>query len=399
MRLIATHVLTNRAVALDFAANQGAVTPVDVEDDRPARGLCALYVSPGWVDIQVNGFAGFDLNAATVQPDDVIGVTRQLWREGVARFCPTVVTQSTAHIEHCLSAIAMACEMDARVRASVAGIHLEGPYLSPVEGARGAHPPEHIRRPNWDEFQGFQAVARGNIRIVTLAPEALGAIPFIRQLVRSGVVVAIGHTMATTDQLAAATDAGATLSTHLGNGAPTLLPRHPNVIWDQLSDDRLYASAIFDGHHLPASVMRVIARAKGADKTILVSDAVALARMPPGIYDGQVGGKVELHANGRLSVYGTPYLAGSASSLKDGVEIAVRVVCCSLAQACRMASANPEALLGQPTGADAFTVFEWNANAQHAAILATIVNGDVVYTSDASVTSDVVTYKQTHAHH
>ncbi len=310
-------------------------------------------------------------------------MVRRLWQEGVAQCCPTIVTQSAEHIERCVRAVASACEQDAGVRASILGIHLEGPYISPVDGARGAHLRDFVRPPDWDEFQRWQETAGGRIKIVTLAPEVPGAIPFIRKLVESGVVVGLGHTLMSAADLAAAVDAGAALSTHLGNGAPAMLPRHPNFIWDQLAEDRLIASAIFDGHHLPASVMRVIMRAKGVDQTILVSDAVALARMPPGVYENAIGGKVELHANGRLSVYGTPYLAGSASSLKDCLENAVGMAGCTLQDAVQMATVNPARLLQSPNVSEAegaYTLFRWDG--RRAAILATVIDGQAVYTAE-----------------
>lgn len=356
--MIATDVITGAAVRV----------PIDAPD-RPN-----LFVSPGWVDIQVNGFGGHDFNAPGARPDDVIAATHLLRREGVARFLPTVITQSAERIARSLRAIAAACAEDAAVRAAVLGVHLEGPYLSPVDGARGAHPLAHIRPPDWDEFTQFQGAAGGRIRLVTLAPEVPGAIPFIARLVREGIVVAIGHTLADGDAIARAVDAGATLSTHLGNGAPALLPRHPNVIWDQLAEDRLWASAIFDGHHLPASVMKVLVRAKGVERVVLTSDAAALARMPPGVYHDQLGGSVELRPDGRLVLLGTPYLAGSASSLKDGVENAVRLAGCTLAQACRMASLNPLAVLGLAADSGPRTVFAWDA-AMGAATVHGVVGG------------------------
>ena len=363
--MIATDVISGQTVHVRLADGRAAL--------HAASGPAPpnLFVSPGWVDIQVNGFGGHDFNSPRTRPEDVIAATRLLRQEGVARFLPTVITQSAGRIEHALRAIAAACAADAATRAAVIGVHLEGPYLSPVDGARGAHPVEHVRPPDWDEFARFQDAAGGMIRLVTLAPEVPGAMPFIARLARDGITVALGHTLAATDVIARAIDAGATVSTHLGNGAPGLLPRHPNVIWDQLAEDRLWASAIFDGHHLPASVMRTFVRAKGVDRLILTSDAIALARMPPGVYHGQLGGTVELRPDGRLVLPGTPYLAGSASSLKDGVENAVRLAGCTLAQACRMASLNPLAALGLAAASDdACTVFEWDARTCSAVVRA-----------------------------
>lgn len=381
MTLAVADLLTHTPITLDIADGRARLVPAG---EVPAPNV---FLSPGWFDLQVNGFAGYDINAADVEPATVAGMVRRLWQEGVARCCPTIVTQSFEHIARCARAVALACAQDAQIAASVAGIHLEGPYLSPVEGARGAHPPEHIRPATWDEFARWQEAADGRIRLVSLAPETPGAIPFIRRLRQAGVVVGLAHTLATTDEIAAAVEAGATLSTHLGNGAPATLPRHPNMIWDQLAEDRLWASAIFDGHHLPASVMKVIARAKGVGRTILVSDAVALARMPPGVYENAIGGKVELHPNGRLSVFGTPYLAGSASSLKECVENAVRLAGCSLAQAAQMAALNPARLLQDDAKVSdtlpTCTLFRWDERACRADILATIVDGAVVYSSEA----------------
>jgi N-acetylglucosamine-6-phosphate deacetylase len=334
------------------------------------------------VDIQVNGFAGHDFNSPSVQPSDVIAAVRRLWQEGVTHSLPTIITQSEKRMAHSLRAIAQACTEDAAVRSSILGVHLEGPCLSPVEGARGAHLLEHIRPPDWEEFLRLQDAAGGMIRLVTLAPEVAGALPFIAQLRRAGIVVAIGHTLANGDELAQAVAAGATLSTHLGNGAPSVLPRHPNVIWEQLAEDRLFASAIFDGHHLPTSVMKTLVRAKGVDKLILTSDAVALARMPPGVYHGQLGGTVELWADGRLTLMGTPYLAGSASSLRDGVENAVWLASRTLAQACRMASLNPLRALGLSNVQDSFTLFAWDAAQCRARIIAAVVASQVRWQDD-----------------
>ncbi len=380
MTLIAWDLSANRAVKLGL----NGTVQLKPCSDPPTKGL---YLSPGWTDLQVNGFAGYDMNSANLRAEDVAKMVRRLWKEGVSNVYPTVVTNSAEHIERCLHVIAQAHKTFDDVRASVRGIHLEGPYISPLEGARGAHHQKHIRPPKWNEFARWQDAADGHIRLVTLAPELPGAIAFIRKLVTSGVVVAIGHTLATHDELARAVDAGAVLSTHLGNGILAMLPRHPNVIWDQLAEENLYASIIADGHHLQSQVMRVMIRAKGVDKTILISDAVTLASMPPGVYDRMIGGKVELHPDGQLTVWGTNYLAGSTCSLKRGVENAVLLAGCSLAEATTMASINPGKLM-RDVRDDAKTVFDWHNG--RIRILATLVAGKVVYqaTDSASGSED-----------
>ncbi len=338
-----------------------SATPIDV------RSLATFpsgnYTSPGWVDLQVNGFAGQDFNARDPQPESVSFVARSLAAEGVRRFCPTIITQSPSQMLRALQSLVEGCLQDAEARAMVLGFHLEGPWISPLEGARGAHPVEWIREPQWDEFQRLQEAANGLIRIVTLAPEVPGALKMIEQLTTAGILVSLGHHLATSTQIKAAISAGARLCTHLGNGVPALLPRHPNVIWDQLAEDPLYASAIYDGHHLPESVMQVLPRAKGLDRLILVSDAAAPARCQPGIYDASIGGKVELSPAGRLSLLGTPYLAGAALGLKEGLENAVRCGRVSLANACAMVSTNVWQLLGRPAP-DLTTEFHWDAAAQ-----------------------------------
>ncbi len=374
MHIVVREALTGHVLALGLDGDKASVSPGSSLEHHD------LYLSPGWVDLQVNGLAGYDVNAPSLQPEDVSQMTRRLWSEGVAAFCPTVVTASPAHIERCLRMVAQAYETAPQIRASILGIHLEGPYLSPVEGTRGVHPAEHIHPPDWGEFCRWQDAARGLIRLVTLAPEQPGSADFIRRLVESGVVVAIGHSQASTHDIAAAVEAGATLSTHLGNGIAATIRRHPNPIWDQLAEDRLYASFIFDGFHLPPNVMRVFLRAKGVGRAILVSDAVALARMPPGIYDSPVGGKVELHANGCLNLYGTDYLAGSASLMKDGFENALRLAGCSIADAAQMAAINPLRLLQSPPLL-ASTVFRWEAERQRLTVLATLRAERVLYLS------------------
>ena len=168
---------------------------------------------------------------------------------------------------------------------------------------------------------------------MTLSPHWRETADYVRGLRARGVHVALGHTNATTAQISAAVEAGAMLSTHLGNGIAAQLPRHPNPIWTQLAEDRLWASFIADGHHLPSEAFKAMLRAKGLERSMLVSDAVALAGCPPAIYDMPVGGRVELKANGRLEVVGTPFLAGAAASLVFGIATARQMAGLTLAEA------------------------------------------------------------------
>lgn len=331
-------------ISRDLKAGPWRVDATDGgEADRPT-----LLISRGWLDIQVNGFAGTDFNSGTTDPAGFEHARQALRRVGVTRFLPTVITGAPDHLARCLGRINAACSGSVELAAAMPAVHLEGPFISPMDGARGAHLHQHVRAPDLQLFDELQDAAGGRIRLVTLAPEHPGSVEFIRELTGRGVRVAIGHSLASTEELAAAAEAGATLSTHLGNGLPAQLPRHHNQLWDQLADDRLSASVIFDGHHLPPNVMRVAHRMKAPDRLVLTSDAVALAGMPPGVYEGQVGGKVELHANGRLTMYDSEYLAGSASSLLDGVNTATGILGLPLADVVRFVTDIPERLLGLP---------------------------------------------------
>ena len=299
---------------------------------------------PGLCDLQVNGFAGVDFNAPDLSADRVRFALAQLRLTGVTRLLPTLITSSLDDFAACARTLADVPDP------AIAGIHMEGPYISPEDGARGAHSRAHVVAPRRDDFERRQEAARGRIMLVTLAPEVEGAIALIEWLVTTGVRVAIGHTSATGDQIAAAVSAGATLSTHLGNGCPAILPRHPNVIWEQLAADGLLASVIVDGHHLPAATVKSIVRAKGVERMILVTDATAAAGSRPGRY--RLGdGECELDADGRVSLPGTAFLAGSSLTLDRAIANTARYTGLPIDDVIRMASQKPASYLGiEPAG-------------------------------------------------
>lgn len=306
------------------------------------------FLSPGFVDLQVNGYGGLDVNSPEIEPGEVAALTRRLWAEGVTSYCPTVVTKGAEATERAVAAVAQVWEQFPDEGLSIPAIHVEGPYISSEDGPRGAHPKEHARDPNYEEFASWQRAANGRIGILTLAPELKGAPEFIARVVSEGVLVAIGHSAANSEQIKAAADAGARLSTHLGNGAHAIIPRHPNYIWDQLAEDRLTASLITDTHHLPAAVVKVMIRAKGRERIVIVSDSSYPGGMPPGIYERGFGaGALELRPDGRLGTLGTPYLAGSASSIRQCIAGAASMTGLSLAEVLPMATENPAALIGR----------------------------------------------------
>jgi N-acetylglucosamine-6-phosphate deacetylase len=293
--------------------------------------------APGLFDLQVNGFAGVDFNDPSTPPQAVLGAIEALRRTGVTRFLPTIITSSRAHFAACARALL------AVPHPAIVGLHMEGPYLAPA--ARGAHPAEHLVPASVEDFERRQEAAGGLIRLVTLAPEVPGALALIAHLVARGVRVALGHTGASPALVREAMAAGASLSTHLGNGGTPEVPRHPNFIWEQLAADELSAGFIVDGHHLAPSVVKAMVRAKGLARTLLVTDAVAAAGCPPGPYRlGAV--EVERTADGRVVLAGGSRLAGSALTLDAAVGNLVRFAGVALADALACASGRPAAALG-----------------------------------------------------
>jgi N-acetylglucosamine-6-phosphate deacetylase len=308
-------------------------------DSLLARSTDSIYVTPGWIDLQVNGFAGVDYNSPSSSHEEIRRSIRVILQTGVTRFFPTVITGSPADMSGALANLARAKEATWE-GAAMEAFHLEGPYISPEDGPRGAHPQRWVRPPDLDEFHRFQDAARGNIRLVTLSPEWPDAARFIQALVGEGVVVSIGHTRATPQEIAAAVNAGATLSTHLGNGAHAVLPRHPNYIWEQLAEDRLAASFIVDGIHLAPAFLKVALRAKGLERVLLVTDAVMPAGCAPGKYKlGEVD--VELHSDGSVRLLGGTRLAGSALRMDRALQNVIKIAGLSLREAIPLATRNP----------------------------------------------------------
>jgi len=308
------------------------------------------WVAPGLVDIQVNGYGGQEFSSLELTPERVATIVRRHFAFGVTQLCPTLTTQSFEMLAHGMRAIDAACQSWPDVERAVAGIHLEGPYFSTEDGPRGAHPKEHCRRPDWEEFQRLQEAAGGRIVVLTMSPEFDESAEFIAHVVASGVTVAIGHTGADGAHVRAAVEAGAGLSTHLGNGAHRMLRRHPNYIWDQLAEDRLTASLIVDGHHLPPEVVKTFVRAKTPARCVLVSDVSGLAGLPAGRYTSS-GCELEILPDGRLVIAGQDQLlAGASLPIGVGVANVMRFAGVDLKTAVDMASRQPAELVRTRTG-------------------------------------------------
>ncbi|MDB5529464.1 MAG: N-acetylglucosamine-6-phosphate deacetylase [Devosia sp.] len=351
---------------------------------EPWQGHTDHFVGAGLVDLQVNGYFGLDLNHAPLPPERVIALAHKLFEHGVTTWLPTLITASRDDLVQGLRAISLARQASPLVAHAIVGIHVEGPFISPTDGARGAHPLEHVREPDLEEVRSWQEVSSGLVRLVTLSPQSDRAIAFVADLVAMGIHVAIGHTDATPGQIHAAAQAGASLSTHLGNGAPANLPRHPNFIWAQLADDRLTASFIADGHHLPADTLKAMLRAKGLERSILVSDVAAVGGLEPGIYDQPIGGRVQLWPDGRLGVAGTPYLAGAALTLDHCIARAVRTSGLRLYDIYPLATSRPGRFVGGRGSlavgmpADLVT-FRWQEGRDALEVLSTMVRGERVW--------------------
>ena len=304
-------------------------------------------VAPGLTDLQINGFWGVDFNDRELTPAQIEKTSEKLLRIGVATYYPTLITGSTEKISALLGTFVKSTGLDGLASKMIGGIHLEGPFISKEDGPRGAHTLAFCLNPDIELLKRWQEKANGKIRIVTLAPELPGSVPFIKACVSMGIVVGLGHTAAHTDQIKSAVDAGATLSTHLGNGCHSILPRHPNYIWDQLAQEDLFASMIADGFHLPDSVLKVFVKSKG-ERAILISDGMSYTGMEPGVYDSSATGRVCLTPEGKLHQEGKPgTLAGSASTLLKGIEKMATFV--GFAKAWDMGSVAPARLMTPET--------------------------------------------------
>lgn len=384
---------TGEVVTLTLA--EGRIESLRVAGPSSERALGGpdVWLSPGFLDLQINGYGGHDFNRGywggpeSISPE--IGpLYEKVARSGTALLCPTITTNSHEAMRDSLLALARTLNADPQLARRTLGIHLEGPYIASEEGPRGAHPLEHVRDPDWEEFQRFQEAAEGRIQLLTLAPERRGALPFIEKAAASGVIVALGHTGAEPEVIRDAVRAGARMSTHLGNGAHSQIRRHPNYIWEQLAHDDLYASIIADGHHLPASVVKSFARVKGPERLALVSDAVSLGGLPPGLYSG---GRHEVLPSGKIVLAGTPYLAGAGHLLDTCIANMLRFSDLSLAQVTRCASTIPARILGLEArkgrlqvGHDAdLTLFRVREEGP-LEIVATVCGGETVYKAPSS---------------
>ena len=304
-----------------------------------------LFFGPGLVDLQVNGVNGVDFNNEDITVEEILKATQYLLGKGVTVFFPTLITNDRNNTLQILKTFHQAISQNSLIASCIGGIHLEGPFISPLDGARGAHDLKYIQPPNWQLIEEYQNASGGMIKLITLAPELEGAIGLIKKCRESGIKVAVGHTLASSEEIWKAVESGASLSTHLGNAVPMMLPRHPNMLWDQLAHDELFASLIADGFHLGESFLKVVLKTKG-EKAFLVSDSTMFCGMEAGEYSTHIGEQVILEPNGKLALkHGNGLLAGASKNLLEGVQYLIDRNLKSLSEAWKMASTIPASFM------------------------------------------------------
>ncbi len=382
MTVVGRSIFTGRPVSVEIEGSRIR----EVREGPDEHGLPSI--APAFIDLQVNGYRGLDYSSPSFSLEEVEQIIRYLAASGTARHLPTIITSPQETIVRNLAILAKGARDSDLVGRAIPGYHIEGPFISPEDGPRGAHSRQHVRNPDFDEFRAWQEAAEGRVKIVTVAPELPGALGFIERVADSGVLVAIGHTAAAPETVRDAIRAGARLSTHLGNGSHATIPRLKNYIWEQLAADELSAGMISDGFHLPAAVVKSIARGKGLDRLFLVSDVSVHGGQQPGIYRwGDIA--CEVFEDGHLGLHGHPgFLAGAGHLLDRDVVFFAKAAGVELAQAVRLCTESPARLLGiavrpfPSIGETAdITLFDYQRGDESLTIRRTVGAGQLLYES------------------
>jgi len=352
---------TTEILGAGILIRDGVIEAVGARQDmRLPSGAAEVSASgqtaiPGFIDVHIHGAGGHDVMEGTEQAMSAVAST--LARHGTTSFVATTVTASpddtcrgvegiARYITHQFAAL--------QPKAEVLGVHYEGPFISKVR--RGVHPVEWIQLPSADLLQRFLRAAAGNARILTIAPELLGAVPCMKAARDAGVVVAMGHTDATYEQARAGIAHGARHAVHVYNAMRPFSHRDSGVIGAVLTSPDVTAELIADGVHVEEAAMRILLQAKGAGRVILISDGLSATGMPDGKY---MLGKLEVTVSGGVCRNAEGKLAGSTLTLDRALRNVVALGI-PVQDAVRMLTENPAKLLGIEfkkgalrTGADA----------------------------------------------
>ncbi len=287
-------------------------------------GSASTYLAgPAFFDPQVNGFAGVDFQDPNITCVGLEHAARELQKAGCSQFLLTLITASKDFLAEQFARIAGWVDESELLLNAIPGFHLEGPFLSPEKGYVGAHPTEHVLEPSWELFETLQQAARGKIKLTTVAAEAPGCIQFIRKVSDSGVMVSIGHSNASMEDLYQAVNAGARMFTHLTNGCPPEMHRHNNIIQRVLSFPDLLVSLIPDGIHVPPPVLSNLAHSLGVNRVVMISDAMSAAGSEPGRYKfGHL--ELEIGEDRIVRLPGTNQYAGSSLTPLQGFYNCIR---------------------------------------------------------------------------
>jgi len=299
----------------------------------------------GYFDVQINGYAGVDFNSATLTLEQLRTACLRLQADNVDGILLTLITDSIPSLQAKIRNIVKLRKQDPVIARMVQGLHIEGPFISPITGYIGAHPAMHAQKTDLKAMDLLLEAGEGEIKLVTLAPEMDPNQQLTRHLTNEGILVAAGHSDASLDDLHAAIDAGLTLYTHLANGCPMMMNRHDNIISRVLSlADQLWISFIADGAHIPFFALKNYLKITGLDRVIIVTDAIAAAGAAPGVY--QIGGQEVLVGEDGVprSEEGTHFVGSGATMLQMDQRLQEELLF-SPAQVKLVTSENPRKLL------------------------------------------------------
>lgn len=330
-----------------------------------------LLIAPGFIDVHVHGAVGFDTMDATSEAIWAMG--DYFARHGVTAFLPTTVSASAKDIKSAIQNVVNTPPSSTGARH--AGIHLEGPFVN--HEYRGAQPPQHLRAANAEEYNSW--LESGQVRLITVAPEVDGVLDLIRIGTQANVEFALGHTSATYDQVLSAVEHGLRQATHTFNGMPGLNHRSPGVLGAVLSDDRIWAQIIVDGVHVHPAVVKLLIKAKGIERTVIVTDAIRATGMPDGDY--ALGDQI-VHVQAGVARTDAGGLAGSTLTMDQALRNMLQFAGLSLAQALPMLTRVPAASIGladrKGSVAPGFDADIVVLDESHQ-VRMTIVGGNVVY--------------------